>query len=401
MNSPQSWLCEFNMSREAVGDLQIPSTEQLIISDETLRDGEQHPGVVLTGEEKLEIARLLDELGVHEISVGTPMISEGERESAINIVKAGLKAKLNCLVRSVKADIDRAMECGLTMVRMGLPVGKPLRTAEMNKPFKDILKMGVEACRYAKDNGLYVIFSATDCTRAELDLLKDTFRAAIEEGGADRVRMPDTVGCCNPQGYGFLVSEVKKVAGQVPIEVHTHDDFGLALANCLAGLFAGARVLTATVNGIGERAGNTALEELLMSLRLLYGREFNMKYERLYDLSRVVQAYTRSPVSSFKAVVGEKVFAHESGAPAKANITNPMGAQAYEGTMVGQRMKVVIGKKSGRFTLEWKLKEMGIDVDKKLMDPLLAEVKAVAEAQKSELSDDQLKQMAAKIGRRS
>jgi methanogen homocitrate synthase len=397
MSNSKTWLCEFNQSLEALGGLRIPSANEIVISDETLRDGEQHPGVVFTGEEKLEIAKLLDELGVHEISVGTPMVSDSERESSTNIVKAGLKTKINCLVRAVKGDIDRAMDCGLKMIRMGLPVGKPLRTSEMKKPFNEILKMGVEACRYAKDNGLYVIFSATDCTRAELDLLKDTFKAAIEEGGADRVRMPDTVGCCNPQGYGYLVSEVKKVAGDVPIEVHTHDDFGLALANCLAGLWAGARVLTATVNGIGERAGNTALEELLMSLRLLYGIKFNMEYDKLYKLSKVVQDYSRSPVSSFKAVVGDKVFAHESGAPAKANIVDPMGAQAYEGTMVGQKMRIVIGKKSGGFTLEWKLKELGIEVSKGKISSMLSEVKALAEAQKTELSDDQIRKIAQKF----
>lgn len=397
MDSSRVWLCEFNQSNEALGALKIPSADQIVISDETLRDGEQHPGVVFTGDEKLEIATLLDELGVHEISVGTPMVSDAERRSAIAIVKAGLKAKINCLVRAVKGDIDRALDCGIKMIRIGLPVGKPLRTSEMNKPFPEILKMGIEACRYAKENGMYVIFSATDCTRAELCLLKDTFRAAIEEGGADRIRMPDTVGCCNPQAYGFLVSEVRKITKDVPIEVHTHDDFGLALANCLAGLWAGANVLTATVNGIGERAGNTALEELLMTLRLLYGIEFNMKYEKLYHLSKKVQEYSCTPVSTFKAIVGDKVFAHESGAPAKANIVNPLGAQAFEGTMVGQQMRIVIGKKSGAFSLEWKLKELGVEIIKEKISPMLSEVKALAEAQKRELTDDQLLEIARKF----
>ena len=398
MATSRTCLCESNQSPEALGGLKVPSPDEIVISDETLRDGEQHPGVVLTGEEKLEIARLLDDLGVHEISVGTPMVSDAEKESAINLVKAGLKAELNCLVRAVKGDIDRAMECGLKMIRMGLPVGKPLRTSEMgNKSYAEILKMGVDACRYAKDNGLYVIFSATDCTRAEVQLLKDTFKAGIEEGGADRVRMPDTVGCANPQAYGYLVSEVRKVAGDVPVEVHTHDDFGLALANCLAGMFAGARVLTATVNGIGERAGNTALEELLMCLRLLYGIEFDMKYEKLYRLSKVVQQHTRTPVSSFKAVVGDKIFAHESGAPAKANIVDPMGAQSYEASMVGQAMRILIGKKSGAFALEWKLREMGIDLPKEKVNSMLPNVKTLAENQKSELSDDQLRAIAAKF----
>jgi len=210
-----------------LAEKKLPSASQIIISDETLRDGEQHPGVVFSGAEKMEIAKLLDEIGVHEISVGIPMVSEAEKESTTHIVKAGLKAKINGLVRAVKGDIDRAMDCGLKMIRIGLPVGKPLRTSEMDKPFNEILKMGVNACRYAKDNGLYVISSATDCTRAELDLLKDTYKAFVEEGGTDRVRMPDTVGCSNPEAYGYLVAEVKKAVGKIPIEVHTHNDFGL------------------------------------------------------------------------------------------------------------------------------------------------------------------------------
>ncbi len=250
------------------------------ICDVTLRDGEQTPGVAFTREEKIDIARMLDEMGIEIIEAGFPAVSQGEKESIKAITDLGLNAKICCLSRAVKSDIDAVLDCDADMA--GIFVG----TSDLHLQYKhhktqdEVVSCAVEALEYAKRHGLIVRYAAEDSTRTSLEFLKRFYKAG-EEAGADYVSIADTVGIMTPATMKFLVGEIRKTV-KTPVCVHCHDDLGNAVANTIAAAEAGAKQLHTTTNGIGERAGNASLEEVLMNLRLQHGVE-------KYDLSRIVE----------------------------------------------------------------------------------------------------------------
>jgi isopropylmalate/homocitrate/citramalate synthase len=368
--------------------MSLPRPEEITISDCTLRDGEQQAGVVFDFDDKLAIARRLDEARIPEIEAGMPIVSDEEKRSVKSIAEAGLSAKITCLARSVKADIDAVLECNVWGVRISLPTGYVWRKYMLKKSDEEIMKMGIEAMQYAKDHGLYVISSLTDFSRAEVDHLKWVTSTLIREARIDQVRLPDTVGCITPPAVEYLVRKLREVTGDVPIEIHTHNDFGLATANELAAVTAGAKCLSTTINGIGERAGNAPTEEVVLALRILYGIDLGIRMERLYELSQLVEKLSGVPVQPNKGVVGSNAFAHDTGEGIAGLLSNPFVSAPYLPEVVGQRRKILLGKKSGKHAIEWKLKQLGVSADKDQVLKMLEMTKRLGEKKKSAISEE-------------
>ncbi len=294
------------------------------IFDTTLRDGEQTPGVSLIPDEKLRIAIKLDELGVNVIEAGSAITSEGEREGIKKIVEEDLSAEICSFARAVKYDVDAALECGVDSVHLVVPTSDLHIEHKLRKTREEVKELAINTTEYAVDQGLIVELSAEDATRSDLDFLIQLFREGID-AGADRICACDTVGMLTPEkSYEFYkkLGELDK-----PLSVHCHNDFGLAVANTLSAIRAGANQAHVTVNGIGERAGNASLEETIVALHSLYNIKTDINTEMLYDVSRTVSRVTGLFLQPNKAIVGENAFAHESGIHADGVIKK---AETYE-----------------------------------------------------------------------
>ncbi len=352
-------------------DLKFP--EEVKIYDTTLRDGEQTPGVCLRTPEKLRIARKLDELGIHQIEAGFPIVSNEEMRSVKAIVKEDLDAEILVLARTKKEDIDAAIDCGVDgiITFMGTSDLHIKSKFKMNR--EEILNVCMGSIEHAKDHGLFVAFSAEDATRTDLDFLKQVYKRA-EECGADRVHIADTVGAISPQGMDYLVRELRSDLN-VEIALHCHNDFGLAVANSISGLLAGANAVSTTVNGIGERAGNTSLEELIMTLQLIYGVDMGFNLKVLCDLSRTVGELTHLGVPKNKPIVGKNVFRHESGIHVDAVMENPLTYEPFSPEMIGHQRKLVLGKHSGCRAVKAKLDECGVNVTNDQLCKIVKKVK--------------------------
>ncbi|MCS6769271.1 MAG: hypothetical protein NZ570_02400 [Candidatus Caldarchaeum sp.] len=384
--SEKHWVSPYNFSENAFRNLSFP--ERIEIHDVTLRDGEQAPGVVLRSEEKLEIARALDELGVHRIEAGMPVVSQEDFKAVKMIAAEGLKAKVFGFARLVKQDIDAAVEAGVSGIVTEGPVGVP-KLMQFGWRAEDVVNRALEHVDYAKDHGLYTVFFGVDGTRAELPFLKNLYGRVVEEAKADAVAVVDTMGCATPEGFRTLVGEVVKTV-PVPVEVHCHNDFGLGPAVSIAGLSAGASVVHVSVNGIGERAGNASLEEVALSLELLYGRKVGLRYEKLVEVSKLVERLTNFKLAANKPVVGDRVFTRESGISVAGWIKYHLGSESFLPELVGNKHNVLIGKKSGRHSLEWKLKNLGIDRIPEDLDTVLEKVKQRSIEKKGPLTDEEL-----------
>ncbi len=302
------------------------------ICDVTMRDGEQMPGVVFSPDEKLDIALRLDEIGIDVIEAGFPVVSTAEMMAVREVCNLGLNAKISALSRSVKRDVDAALDCGVDMVSVFIATSELHLKHKLRMSCPEAIKCALDTVEYAKDHGLIVRFSAEDATRTDFETLKKLYKKA-EEYHADYVSVADTVGIMNPRTMYYFVSEIKKVV-TIPICMHCHDDMGLALANTLSGAEAGAYQLHTTVNGIGERAGNTPLEELLVSLRLQYNID-QYVLSKLKDVSRLIESYSGVSVPKNKAIVGANAFAHESGIHVAAVLEEPRTYELFSPEMVG------------------------------------------------------------------
>ena len=276
------------------------------IFDTTLRDGEQTPGVSLTPDEKLEIANQLSNLGVDTIEAGFPIISPGETQAVKLIAGAGLKSEVCALARAGQKDIDLALGCNVDLIHIFIATSDIHLKHKLKMTRDEAFDRAVKAVQYAKDHGAQVEFSAEDATRSDPDYLIKVFQG-VSDAGADRVDIPDTVGVMAPVPIFDLVKRVKESV-RTPISMHCHDDFGLATANTLAGILAGAERVHVAVNGLGERAGNASLEEVVMSIHNLYQKKTNINTRLLYETSRLVSRLTGVEVQPNKAIVGENAF---------------------------------------------------------------------------------------------
>jgi isopropylmalate/homocitrate/citramalate synthase len=366
------------------------------VADCTLRDGEQQAGVTFTKSEKIRIAHELEALGVYEIEAGTPAVSNDDREALSAIAGAGFKAKVSALSLARRPDIDIVKDTGAWGIRLSLPIGYIQRSAKLKLDDEEYLKRAIDVTSYAREKGLYVIFSPYDTTRCDLRFLQRVVEELHTRGTVDRIRLVDTSGCATPQVIDYLVREVGK-ATPVPLEIHCHNDFGLAVANTLAGAQAGAQYLSITINGIGERAGNASLEETVVALKVLYGIDTGIDLERLTAVSRVVEEVSRVRLQDNKAVVGRNAFAHESGTVVAGVLEEPFTAEAYAPQLVGQERRIVLGKKSGARSVDFKLLEMGMAAEAVGRDELLHLIKQEAIASKAPVSDERFLALARSV----
>jgi methanogen homocitrate synthase len=369
-------------------DLKFP--EKITVYDTTLRDGEQTPGVCLRTPEKLQIARKLDELGVHQIEAGFPIVSNEERRSVRAIVKENLNADILVLSRTKKEDIDVAIDCDVDGIITFMGTSDLHLKHKLKMSREEILNICMNSIEHAKDHGLFVAFSAEDATRTDLGFLKEIYQKA-ESYGVDRVHIADTVGAISPQAMSYLVGELKKDL-KTDISLHCHNDFGMALSNSISGLLAGASAVSTTVNGIGERAGNTSLEELVMALLIIYGVDLKFNIGVFYELSQLVEELTNMRVPDNKPIVGKNVFRHESGIHVDAVIEEPLTYEPFLPEMIGHQRRIVLGKHSGCRAVKAKLNECGIDVTRDELCKIVEKVKEKREEGKY-INDDVFNQI--------
>jgi len=358
------------------------------IFDTTLRDGEQTPGISFTTEQKRTIARQLDKLGVDIIEAGTPITSKEEKEVVQLICDEGLSAKICGLARILTQDIDACVDCGVDMIHIFVPSSEIQREHTTKMSEEQVKEQAYKMTKYVKERGFTCMFSAMDATRTRLEFLIDLYKTA-EEGGADILNVPDTVGISEPFAMYELVGEIYR-AVKVPISIHCHNDFGLAVANSLAAVKAGASEVQVSVNGIGERAGNADLVETVMSLNAIYGLKTNIKTERLFEMAKLIERITGIPIPVTKPVVGENAFSHESGihthgVMVRSDTFEP-GIMTPE--MVGHRRRIVLGKHTGKHSIEKKLSEIGMSPSKEELEEILERIKELGASGKRVTDDD-------------
>jgi len=362
--------------------------EKVRIFDTTLRDGEQTPGVTVTPEQKIQIASRLSDLGVDVIEAGFPIVSHGEMRAIKAIANNGLKAEVCGLARATDADIDAAINCDLKYVHTFIATSDIHMKFKLKMTREQVLEHAVHAVEYAKKHGLRVEFSAEDATRSDRPFLLEVFRA-VEQAGADRLDIPDTVGYATPQYITQIVNDVKTVT-KLPISMHCHDDFGLAVANSLAGINAGAVCAHVTINGLGERAGNASLEEFVMALQCLYEKKHNIKTQMLYETSRFVANTMGIVVQPNKAIIGENAFGHESGIHTHGILNNPLTYEPISPELVGRKRWLQAGKHAGAHGINAMLAEFGITPTDEQLKTIVENQKNIADKGKAITTADLL-----------
>lgn len=343
-------------------------TRKVKIYDTTLRDGEQTPGVKFTKEQKVQIAKKLDELGVDAIEAGFPVISSYDEEAVKAVASERLSADVICLCRSKQKDIDAALKADVDGVIIFLAVSDLHLKYKLHTDLMAAINMAAESIAYAKSHGLFVQLSAEDATRTSMESLTALYSAA-EESGADRLGIADTTGCIRPRAMHYLIESLRKKF-DLELSVHCHNDFGLAVANSLAAYEAGIDTISVSVNGLGERCGNASLEEVVMSLYALYGVDLKFNIHILRELSEMVSKFSGIPIPINKPIVGANAFRHESGIHVAAIMKNPFTYESYEPQLVGQERKLVFGRHSGTDGVKLKIESLGY----KITDEDLAEI---------------------------
>ncbi len=371
-----------------LGGIELDPHTKIKIDDTTLRDGEQTAGVVFANEEKVRIARMLDEVGVHQIEVGIPAMKGDEKETIKHIAGLGLNASLLAWNRAVVDDVRHSLDCGVHAVAISMSASDIHIEHKLKKSRSWVLESIKKSVDFAKDNDLYVSVNAEDASRADLDFLV-RFAKAARECGADRIRFCDTVGILDPfDTYNVISFLHKKV--HMEIEMHTHNDFGMATANAIAGLKAGASYVNTTVNGLGERAGNAALEEVVMALKHIAHMDVGLHTERFRELSEYVAKASARTIPVWKPIVGANVFAHESGIHADGVIKNPINYEVFSPEEVGLERQLVVGKHSGGRTIQRKFQEFGIELSDEQSQDILKRARKMAIERKRGLFEKEL-----------
>ena len=351
------------------------------VLDTTLRDGEQTPGVSLTIEEKVEIAKALDALGVDVIEAGFPIVSDGEFAAVKAISKLGLKSTVAALSRVDKQDIDALIACDIPYGHLFIATSDLHLKYKLNITREQALEKAVSGIEYAKAHGIKVEFSAEDSTRTDRDFLGQVLRA-VSELGIERIDLPDTVGTSTPERYAEMVRFARSQV-KTPLSTHCHDDYGLAVANSLAGIVAGCDQSHVTINGLGERAGNASLEEFVMGAQRLYNFKTGINTKLLYSTSRLVTKATGVFVQPNKAIVGENAFGHESGIHTHGVLTLPATYEPMEPELVGATRKIHAGKHSGSHGIAFELKNLGIEPTREELKKILNRVKVIGDTGKT------------------
>ena len=361
---------------------------EIKLDDTTLRDGEQTAGVVFTNQEKITIAKMLDEVGVAQIEAGIPVMGGDEADVITEIAHMGLKASVLGWNRAVVEDIKTSIDCGVDAVAISLATSDIHINTKLKKDRQWVIDSIRESVAYAKSEGVYVSVNAEDASRTELGFLLEYAKAAKEEG-ADRIRFCDTIGVMEPFRCYSIVKHLIEETG-LEVEMHTHNDFGMAVANAIAGIHAGANWVNVTIGGLGERAGNAALEEVVMALKYLEQVDLDFDTKRFHEITDYVMRAAGRTIPAWKPIVGSNMFAHESGIHADGVIKNPKTYEVFSPEEVGLERQIVVGKHSGSKTIELKLKEFGYAISKEDAAAILPSVRAKSVLLNRSLFDKEL-----------
>ena len=379
------WVSPYNFVSEVREKLHLPPKVE--IHDATLRDGEQTPGVVFSVEDKLAIASKLSEVGVERIEAGLPAVSAQDAEAIRQISKLGLSSRIFTFARAMKQDIDMALECGADGVVIEVPIGYPKLVTQFGWTWEDVFNKSRDVINYARECGLYAVFFPYDTTRARAEDLENLCKAIMNESPPDSIGIVDTMGCATPEAIKYMVRWVKEMTG-LPIEIHTHNDFGMGVATELAAVTAGAEVVHSCANGLGERTGNAAMEELMLGLDLLYGYDTGYRLDKLPELAELISGISNIPIARNKPVLGHGNFIRESGIGIQYVMHDPLVMFGTHPALTGRTGEVVLGKKSGKASILYKLEELGIEgVAEEKIGDILGAVKDKGIAKKDILTD--------------
>jgi methanogen homocitrate synthase len=381
------WVSPYNLYPEVRSTYQLP--QKVSIHDATLRDGEQTPGVVMSVADKVELAEKLAEVGVERIEAGMPAVSDMDFEAIKQIARLGLKSRIYTFARAMQADIDKALECGAHGVIIEVPIGEPKLTYQFKWTWEDVLRKSAPVIKYAKERGLHTVYFPYDTTRATENDFRNVLTRIMQEAPPDSVGVVDTMGCILPEAMKYMVRLVKSITN-LPVEVHTHNDFGMAVATELAGVEAGAEVVHSCANGLGERTGNAALEELIVCLHVLYGYDQQYNLAKLPELGEVASRISQIPIAVNKPILGSRNFTRESGIGVDLVVKEPLAMFGTHPALTGRAGEVVLGKKSGKASITWNLEKMGItDYDDGAVAEMLKRVKDKGIAKRGLLTQDE------------
>jgi isopropylmalate/homocitrate/citramalate synthase len=376
------WTGEINRPHELGG--------RVGLYDTTLRDGEQTVGVVLDPEQKLELARALDTLGIDRIEAGFARVSDDDRHAIELIAAAGLSAEIWGFSRAVQADVEQLVGLGVNAAVIESPVSD-LKLEAYGISRETMLERMRAAVSFAVERGVRVGYFGVDGTRAQDDFLRMAYETAAEAGAQEAV-VVDTLGIASPEAAGELVGKVASWLPGVPLHWHGHNDFGLATAAAVAAVRAGAAWVHGTINGMGERAGNANLLEVALALRALYGVESNLKLDRAREVGELVRTASGYDLEPFKPLVGENLFRRESGAVA-SQFHDPPSIEPYSSELVGAERSIVLGKKSGIDSIRIKCEELNLDLSDEAQRELLDAVKLLGTRKRGLVSDEEFLQL--------
>lgn len=362
--------------------------KEIKIVDTTLRDGEQTAGVAFANHEKVTIAQTLSDMGIDQLEVGIPTMGGDEKATIKAICKRNLNSSIMAWNRAVITDIEQSIDCGVDAVAISLSVSDIHIEHKLKKSRQWVLDNMYNAVTYAKKNGLYISVNGEDASRADTDFLIEFINLA-KEAGADRFRYCDTVGVMDPFTIRDTIEKIHK-ATNFDIEMHTHNDFGMATANAIAGIVGGANHIGVTVNGLGERAGNAALEEVIMALKIVYGYETDIDTTKFREISKYVSQASGRQLPDWKAIVGINMFRHESGIHADGAMKNPKNYEAFDPSEVGLERQIVIGKHSGKAAIINKFEEYAINLSQEEAEAMLELVRQTSVRMKRNLFDKEL-----------
>ena len=393
----------WNHLEESRAGLEFPA--RVGFHDITLRDGEQQAGIAFTPDDKLAIARRLDEAGVDRIEAGMPIVSPQDEAAVTAIVEAGLDAQIFAFARCMVDDIEKAKSCGVDGVVVEIPSSGHIIERAYRWPLERAIDLSIEATLAAKEAGLYTVFFTIDSSRAEFDWYLDLVERVATEGHMDALALVDTFGGVTPQAIPVWVKKVRERLPGTSLEAHFHDDFGMAVANSIAAAGAGVDVVHTTVTGVGERAGNTPMEELALALTMLYGVEHGLDTTKFYPLSRLVRERANHTIPSNRPVVGDALFEVESGIIVgwfhECIEDFPTELFPYHWDEVGQPpARVVYGKGSGLPSLAVAFEALGIDVagaDEETLRELVMRIKQRALETKALLPLDEVARLASQV----
>ena len=358
------------------------------IDDTTLRDGEQTAGVVFANDEKIHIAKMLDKVGVHQIESGIPAMGGDEKDAIKKIAGLGLNCSVLAWNRPVKSDIEASVECGVDAVALSISSSDIHIEHKLRKSREWVLETMKSGVDFAKSHNLYVSVNAEDASRSDMEFLLQFARTA-RDAGADRLRYCDTLGILDPFETFMRVKNIIDIIG-IDMEMHTHNDFGMAIANAIAGIKAGATYVNTTINGLGERAGNAAFEEFVMALKYVEGVDMGFNTTLFRNISEYVARASNRVLPTWKPIVGGNLFVHEIESKVSGIMANPLTYELFKETDVGLKREYVLGKYSGVNATMHKLETLGYKIGTEEASELAEIIRNKTVASKRALFDSEI-----------